>query len=94
MKTIEHITVIDAPADAVWQVLVDVSRYADWNPFLTLDVAPQHVGQRLQVTARAGTRTMKFKPTVTVFEPGRSICWLGRLGAPRIFDGASPHIST
>lgn len=87
MKIIEHITDIDAPAEVVWAVLVDVATYSDWNPFLTIDRAPERVGDRLSVTIRAGKRTTGFTPTVTVFEPGRSICWAGRLLLPRVFDG-------
>ncbi|MGH3025091.1 MAG: hypothetical protein ACRDLR_01415 [Gaiellaceae bacterium] len=31
---------------------------------------------------------MNFKPTVTASEPTRYLAWLGRLGFPRLFDGA------
>ena len=88
MKTIEHITDIEAPAGAVWAVLTDVAAYGDWNPFMSMERAPDRVGDRLSVTLRAGKRTITLKPTVTAFEPGRSICWLGRLFVPRVFDGA------
>ncbi len=30
---------------------------------------------------------MTFRPTVTVFEPGRELRWLGRLGVAGLFDG-------
>ena len=88
MRVLEHITVIDAPAETVWDVLTDVERYDEWNPFLRIGRPPGYVGQQLEVTARARKRTMSFKPRVTVFEPGRSICWLGKLFMPRIFDAA------
>jgi hypothetical protein len=87
VKTIEHITEIDAPADTVWAVLIDVERYGEWNPFLRLDTVPTHVGQELSVTVRAAKRSMRFTPTVTAFEPGRSIEWVGKLFVPRLFDG-------
>jgi hypothetical protein len=88
VKTIEHITEIDAPAEIVWAILMDVERYAEWNPFLRLGTVPTHVGQELSVTVRAGKRSMTFTPTLTTFEPGRSIGWLGKLFVPRLFDGA------
>lgn len=31
---------------------------------------------------------MNFRPTVTASEPARHLAWLGRLGLPRLFDGA------
>ena len=88
MKVIEHSIDIAAPAAAVWDVLIDVDAYAQWNPFLTFDRAPAAVGDHLSITIRPGRRTMTFRPTVTAFAPGHEISWLGRLLAPGIFDGA------
>ena len=88
MKVIEHSIDIAASPQAVWDVLTDVDAYSEWNPFLTFDRAPVAVGDRLSVTIRPGRRKMTFRPTVTAFETGREISWLGRLLAPRIFDGA------
>ena len=89
MKVIEYSIDIAAPPQAVWDVLTDVDAYTEWNPFLTLDRAPVAVGDRLSVSIRPGRRKMTFRPTVTAFEPGREISWLGRLLAPGIFDGAA-----
>ncbi|MGZ4766423.1 MAG: SRPBCC family protein [Ilumatobacteraceae bacterium] len=88
MKVIEYSIEIAAPPQAVWDVLIDVDAYTEWNPFLTLDRAPAAVGDRLSITIRPGRRKMTFRPTVTAFVPGREISWLGRLLAPGIFDGA------
>jgi hypothetical protein len=88
MKVIEYSIDIAASPEAVWDVLIDVDAYSEWNPFLTLDRAPVAVGDRLSVTIRPGRRKMTFRPTVTRVEPGREISWLGRLLAPGIFDGA------
>lgn len=88
MKVIEHVIEIGAPSEAVWKILVDSASYEDWNPFLTRITTPERVGQRLSVTIRAGKRTMTFSPVVTLFEPGRSICWAGKLVVAGIFDGA------
>jgi hypothetical protein len=88
MKVIEYSIDIAAPPEAVWDVLTDVGAYPEWNPFLTIAQAPVAVGDRMNVTIRPGRRTMTFRPTVTVFEPGHEISWLGRLLMPGIFDGA------
>ncbi len=37
-QTIEHITIIDAPVETVWQALVDVNDWS-WNKWTQLDVA-------------------------------------------------------
>jgi hypothetical protein len=88
VKVIEHTVDIAAPPQAVWDVLTDVNAYPEWNPFLSIDRTPAAVGERLRITVRPGRRTMTFRPTVTVFEPGREISWLGRFLAPGIVDGA------
>lgn len=88
MKRIEHVTDIDADPATVWAVLADVAAYPEWNPFLTIARLPERVGDRLDVTFTAGKRTTKIRPTVTVWEPGRTLCWKGTLGVPGIFDGA------
>jgi hypothetical protein len=88
MRTIEHSTDIDAPAALVWDTLMDIGAHGEWNPFLRIERAPERVGDRIVVTLSAGKRTMTIKPTVTVFEPGRSLCWIGHLVVPHVFDGA------
>ena len=87
MKTLEHATTIAASPDTVWAIVMDVDHYPEWNPFLQLQPAPSGVGEPLSVTIRPGKRRMTFHPTVTSFEPGRQISWLGRVLIPGLFDG-------
>jgi hypothetical protein len=84
---------IDAPADAIWRVLVDFPAYPDWNPFIRRLVGEAKVGARLEVTAQpVGRKPMTFKPTVLVAEPGRELRWRGRVLMPGIFDGEHAFI--
>lgn len=79
---------IDAPVSTVWQLLTDLTGYADWNPFITS--AKGHVAEGERLINRIqppGGRPMTFKPTVTVVEDLRAFEWLGRLGLPGVFDG-------
>ncbi len=39
-----------------------------------------------------GGNPMRFKPTVTKLEAGRTLCWLGSIGFKGLFDGE--HIFT
>lgn len=84
-----HTTIeIAAPVDIVWDVLTDLSRYADWNPFIVEAAGTAAVGQRLTNRLQPpGGRAMTFRPTVTEVAEGRSFEWLGRLGPPGVFDG-------
>lgn len=79
---------IDAPAAVVWDVLIDLDRYADWNPFIIEAAGLPAVGQRLTNRMQPpGGRAMTFRPTVTEVTEARSFEWLGRLGLPGVLDG-------
>ncbi|NUP09035.1 MAG: SRPBCC domain-containing protein [Polyangiaceae bacterium] len=50
--------VIEAPIEDVWDTLVDLSRYPDWNPFVVRVEAPSshaRVGDSMTFTVRWGT---------------------------------------
>lgn len=79
---------INAPAEIVWEVLIDLDRYAEWNPFIVKSAGTPAVGQRLTNRLQPpGGRAMTFRPTVTELDERRSFEWLGRLGLPGVFDG-------
>jgi hypothetical protein len=79
---------IGAPPEAVWEVLVDLDRYSDWNPFIVSAEGRPEVGERLTNRMQPpGGKGVTFKPTVTVVAPAVTFEWLGRLGLPGIFDG-------
>ena len=69
---------IDAPAMTVWQILVDMDRYGEWNPFCvwascTLEMgAPMYM--RLVNYANPGTLSPNCE-YICAIEPGRMISW-------------------
>ena len=88
MKTIEAVTEIDAPPQAVWAELTAVSTYPEWNPFITTFEGELVVGSRVEVRiAPPGGRPMTFRPTITAVDEARRLEWLGRLLLPGVFDG-------
>jgi hypothetical protein len=79
---------IDVPAERIWDVLCDLSRYGEWNPFMTHAEGELIEGTKLAIRIQLpGGRQMEFKPTVREVEPRRSVRWLGRFILPGIFDG-------
>jgi len=79
---------IDAPAERVWEILMDFHAFPEWNPFIRQVNGKPEVGSRLEVQIGAsGTRPMRFRPKVKVVVPNREFRWLGRVGLPGIFDG-------
>jgi hypothetical protein len=90
VKTLNTHIDIHAPAGAVWEVLTDLERYAEWNPFIVEAAGKVAVGACLTVRVKpVGGRATAFRPTVTAADPERRFAWLGRLwGVPGLFDGA------
>lgn len=78
MKTYRTDTVIAASPDRVWAVLVDESKWNEWDP--TLDriegkIAP---GEKIAVFSKLSPGRA-FPVTVTEFVPGRKMTWTGGL---------------
>ena len=79
---------IDAPPSVVWDVLVDLDAWADWNPFIVSSSGSVAVGEQLTNRMEPpGGKGMTFKPRVTEVVDQQVFEWLGRLGLPGIFDG-------
>ncbi len=79
---------IDAPAEAVWDVLSDTDAYPDWNPFIRSFEGELVEGARVAVRIEPpGGRGMSFKPRLLAVEPGRELRWIGHVLIPGLFDG-------
>jgi hypothetical protein len=79
---------IEATPDVVWDVLTDLDRYADWNPFITSSSATLEVGETMvNVMQAPGGKAMTIKPRITELENEKTFEWLGSLGFRGVFDG-------
>jgi hypothetical protein len=78
---------IGADPDRVWQLLVDLGAYREWNPFIVTADGTVEEGGRLTLRMQpVGARGITLRPTVLEATPGRRLRWLGRLGLPGIVD--------
>lgn len=79
---------ISASAEAVWDILLDLPRHAEWNPFIRSISGEPAPGGTLKVTiCPPGGKPMGFSPRVLAAEPGRELRGLGRVLLPGLFDG-------
>jgi len=79
---------IDAPPDAVWDVLTDLDAYETWNPFIIEGSGIVDEGESLHLRmSPPGGRAMSFKSTVTAADRATRLEWLGHVGVPGLFDG-------
>ena len=99
MKSVLIETPISAPVELIWDVLTDLPRYGEWNPFITSiegDLSDQASGAEGDVPA-AGTEAAHLHPDgdgrgpVTGGSPGSagsgSPGWWTRRTASRIANG-------
>lgn len=67
---------IEAPPDKVWNILTDLERYSEWNPFVRGIHGDLREGAKLEIhLGPPGQRGMKFKPAVTKVEPQKAFHW-------------------
>jgi len=88
MRVIETQIMIDAPAGAVWDCLLDFESFPSWNPFIVQASGRRDVGQKLDILleSKPGS-SMGFKPIVLVKDSGREFRWRGTVLFKGLFDG-------
>lgn len=69
---------IEAPATRIWEILVDLDRYNEWNPFITDAKGRIAPGATFEVRPRtdSGKRHV-FVPQVTYYQEHREFTWTG-----------------
>ena len=72
---------IDAPVGLVWEVLTDVERYGEWNPFTPQARTDFRVGSHAHLLVRMGPAEVRITETVSAFEAPRLIAWGKAFGA-------------
>jgi hypothetical protein len=78
---------IAAPCQVVWDVLVDLESYPDWNPVEIQVKGEPVVGGTLEHTARLpGRKPMTFKAKIIEATPSRPLAWKGRIVLPGLCD--------
>lgn len=90
---------VRAPADRVWQILVDFQTYGEWNPFIYKITGEAVEGEKLRIWLRTPSgRERTYEPTVLTVESGRELRWLGKsffLDGEHIFsvESSGPEVS-
>lgn len=77
-RTIDSRIDIDAPPQKVWDVLLDLPAWAEWNAFNPKVEGAFEVGQRIKIkVVPPGRRPMVFTAEVRVVRPCEEIVWGG-----------------
>ena len=94
MFTIDRTLEIDAPAEIVWSVLTDFSRYGEWNPFVPearCDLRPAGaLEMQVRLSDKPGAKTQFQREWVNSVGPGKTFSYsmkpvpLGALRSARV----------
>lgn len=88
MRSLTSETVINAPAEKVWNIFMDHESYPAWNPFIKQISGPTQPGEYLTVKIQPGkNKPMEFKPIVLTNNQEKEFRWRGKLFVNGIFDG-------
>lgn len=84
-RSVSTTTIVQAPREDVWRILLDFDDYADWNPYLRVTGSPVLGGSvDLRFGDESGAR--ELEATILVLKPPRKLRLQSRLLAPGIMD--------
>lgn len=66
---------INAPAETVWQVLIDFDNYSQWNPFCPQIKAELKLGSPVEMMTDLGNGLQEQVEYITSIDVGKSIAW-------------------
>lgn len=72
---IEKVVEIAAPADVVWEVITDVARYPEWNPFQVEMQTSFKPGDAIDMQVKLLAKPQAQREWVTEFVPGKRFAY-------------------
>jgi len=87
MKELRTEIEIQASPEKVWQALINLDKYPDWNPFIHHAMGKAKVGEKVDITFRSGAKDMTLHCTVIKVEPNRELCWKYHVILPGLWSG-------
>jgi len=88
MKHLNTEILINANAADVWNVLMDIEAFPNWNPFIIFVDKKFKEGEKIKIILQQpGSKPMTIKPVVIKVVENKELRWLGHLGFPGLFDG-------
>lgn len=88
MREVRTEIMIDAPAQRVFQILIDVGRYEEWNPLIVSARGKVAPGEKLEICIRLrGKPDLPYVVRILRVAPESEFVWIGRMKVKGILDG-------
>ena len=79
---LHHVVEVDAPPERVWEVIVDLPSYGEWNPFVVGAASTLEVGDPIEMKVKIFPfLTQRQRETIVEHESGKRLCYAVR-GVP------------
>lgn len=92
MKDLRTEIVIQASPEKVWQILTDLDKYPEWNPFICHAIGMAEIGKTVDIDFQPNSKGLKLHCTVAQKHPNRDLSWKYHVYHPALFRGE--HIFT
>lgn len=79
-------TIIDAAPEQVWEILVDMARWDEWNPTLFKVKGEPIVGEEVRMKLRLGRFRVPMRQRILVVDRPRELVWNSLQPLPGALD--------
>ena len=87
MKELRTEIIINASPEKVWQVLTDLDKYPEWNPFICHAIGKVETGKTVDINFQPDGNGLILHCTVTKFQPNRELSWEYHVTHSLLFRG-------
>ena len=92
MKELRTEIEIQASPEKVWQTLIRLDQWPEWNPFIHHAIGKAQVGEAVDITVQSGSKDLTLHCTVIKVEPNRELRWKYHVLASGLFSGEHSFI--
>ena len=92
MKELRTEIEIQAAPKKVWQVISELDKYPEWNPFIHHAIGKTKIGEKVDITFKTGSKEMTLHCMVIKSEPNRELRWKYHVVSTVLFSGE--HVFT
>ena len=72
---IDHDLAVNAPPETLWEVISDLPRYGEWNPFVRACRSTLKPGDPLKMEVQLGGTTRQEQETVKSYDEGKGFAY-------------------